>query len=290
LSIYDKDLLGNSRYDRALMRIREFCTGKRVLCAFSGGKDSQSCYHLLQDAGITFTAQYSITRFEPPELIRFIRSNYPDVSFRRAYKMPLSKEIELRGLPNRWARWCCGSKHQKTEGFDIAVIGVRWAESAARRENWRMFGIKPDKSAYICPIVEWTDADVWEYLSGRPHCSLYDEGYKRIGCVCCPLSPEKMKADSKRWPKTAAMLKYSAYLFCERMKARGYVTAAEKKCSDWSAAENPLDEYFDRWINTGQTAKPIEQMSRNNQDDADCTFAGSGFGGSDDGETEGATP
>ena len=32
MSIYNKDLTGSSRYDRAIMRMRELCTGKRVLC------------------------------------------------------------------------------------------------------------------------------------------------------------------------------------------------------------------------------------------------------------------
>ena len=135
MSIYDKDLLsGKDKVETAIERIRNFCGGKKTLVAFSGGKDSQCCYHLAKMAGIDFDAQYSITRFEPPELMQFIRENYPDVTFRRAYKMSLVKEIEKAGLPSRWFRWCCNAKHVKTEGYDIAVIGIRWAESARRRK------------------------------------------------------------------------------------------------------------------------------------------------------------
>ena len=201
MSIYDKDLLsGKDKVETAIERIRNFCGGKKTLVAFSGGKDSQCCYHLAKMAGIDFDAQYSITRFEPPELMQFIRENYPDVTFRRAYKMSLVKEIEKKGLPSRWFRWCCDAKHVKTEGYDIAVIGIRWVESARRRKRWTVFGQKKDRTYYVCPICDWTEADVWEFLNSNniKHCRLYDEGYKRIGCVCCPLSITNNERDVDR--------------------------------------------------------------------------------------------
>jgi len=280
VSIYEKDMLGHSKHEAAIMRIREFCTGKRVLCAFSGGKDSQACYHLLQESGVQFHAEYSITRFEPPELLRFIRQQYPDVTFRRAYKMSLHDEIAYRGLPSMWARWCCESKHVKTDGYDIAVIGVRWEESAKRRSTWRMFGYKQDKTAYLCPICDWTVEDVWEYLGTRPHCSLYDEGFARIGCVCCPLAPHKMKTDAERWPKTAAMLRKAGDAFVARMRAQGFRTK-RTDCASWSKCGNPEAEYWRRWITTGQTAVPIEEYRRQ-VDDAPCLFEGSGFSEKDE--------
>ena len=56
----------------------------------------------------------------------------------------------------------------------------------------------------VSPILEWSDADVWEFLNKViqvPHCSLYDEGRTRIGCIMCPMSTTKnMRADAKRFP------------------------------------------------------------------------------------------
>lgn len=285
MSIYDPELDGQTKHGRAIARIRNFCAGKKTLVAFSGGKDSQCCYHLCEEAGVPFTAQYSITRFEPPELMRFIRENYPGVAFRRAYAKSLRAEIIESGLPNRWARWCCAAKHRAQPGFDIAVIGVRAEESARRAKNWREFGFKPDHTAYVCPIIDWTTEDVWEYLhsKGVPHCSLYDDGWTRIGCVCCPLaSPAKMQRDAARWPKTAAMLKEAARGFVERMRGMGFVTARGKPCSDWCKAADPAGEFWRRWISTGQTANPIEAAHEN--DDAPCLFAGTGFSESDGAE------
>lgn len=52
-------------------------------------------------------------------------------------------------------------------------------------------------SILISPIFEWTEKDVWTFLNDVvkvPHCELYDQGYKRIGCILCPMSRPKQKA------------------------------------------------------------------------------------------------
>lgn len=279
MSIYDKDLLtGRDKVQTAIERIRTYCSGKRVLCAFSGGKDSQVCYHLCKEAGIDFTAQYSVTRFEPPELMQFILAHYPDVKFRRAYKRSLIADIEKRGLPTRWLRWCCDCKHQKTDGYDIVVVGVRWAESARRRMRWTMFGVAENRSAYLCPVVDWTDADVWEYLNSRniPHCSIYDEGEKRIGCVCCPLAQAKMEGDARRYPKTANMLLMGHRLYCERLKAQGWLLKNGKR---HPIADYTPEESFAWWLKYGRLdMKTGEEDENENQP---CLFSGTGFSESD---------
>ena len=60
------------------------------------------------------------------------------------------------------------------------------------------------RKTMVNPIVDWTDDDVWEFLKGNniPYCSLYDEGFTRLGCIGCPLSGSKnMIRDFERWPK-----------------------------------------------------------------------------------------
>lgn len=60
----------------------------------------------------------------------------------------------------------------------------------------------------VNPIVDWSDEDVWEFLNsnGIEHCCLYDEGFKRLGCIGCPLSGRKnMERDFARWPKYKEM-------------------------------------------------------------------------------------
>lgn len=51
-------------------------------------------------------------------------------------------------------------------------------------------------SILVSPIFEWSESDVWYFLNdvlGVPHCELYDQGYKRIGCILCPMSQYKHK-------------------------------------------------------------------------------------------------
>lgn len=273
MSILDKDLIsGKNKIETAIERIKLYCHGKKVLVSFSGGKDSQCCYHLCKEAGIDFTAQYSITRFEPPELISFVRSEYPDVIFRRAYKMSLISEIEKRGLPSRWYRWCCYAKHKRTEGFDISVIGIRMFESVRRKMRWSTFGRKNDGSYFVCPVFDWTDRDVWEYLNmiQARHCVLYDCGYKRIGCVCCPLSCNLI--DVSRYPKFVKMLRVG---FLKCIARRGEVLSEKTRGLLSKYADDP-DLYFSRWLKYGTTEPRQIKLH-----DEPCLFAGSGFSESD---------
>ena len=64
--------------------------------------------------------------------------------------------------------------------------------------------ISGKESLLISPIIHWTEQDVWEFLNKVmevPHCSLYDEGWHRIGCICCPMSSaNQKKIDSLRYP------------------------------------------------------------------------------------------
>ena len=56
----------------------------------------------------------------------------------------------------------------------------------------------------INPIIDWTNEVVWEFIHEYdiPYCELYDEGYKRLGCIGCPMGTVKhRKAEFERYPK-----------------------------------------------------------------------------------------
>lgn len=58
------------------------------------------------------------------------------------------------------------------------------------------------RKTVINPIITWSDEDVWEFLNTVakvPHCELYDQGYKRLGCIGCPMS--NTEAELERYPK-----------------------------------------------------------------------------------------
>ena len=64
--------------------------------------------------------------------------------------------------------------------------------------------ISGKESLLISPIINWTEQDVWEFLNKVmevPHCSLYDEGWRRLGCIGCPMSSAKQKQiENARYP------------------------------------------------------------------------------------------
>ena len=70
--------------------------------AFSGGKDSQALYHIAEMAGVKFKAHFSPTTVDPPQLIRFIRRNYPDVIFgkvkKNIYQVAVENSLVLCGV------------------------------------------------------------------------------------------------------------------------------------------------------------------------------------------------
>lgn len=87
----------------------------------------------------------------------------------------------------------------------------------------------------VNPIIDWTDEEVWGYLNdkGIKHCCLYDEGFKRIGCIGCPMST-KAAEELERWPKYKAMY-IKAF---ERMIDNRQEKELE---SDWKTPEEVMD-------------------------------------------------
>lgn len=54
----------------------------------------------------------------------------------------------------------------------------------------------------VNPIIDWLDSDVWEFIKeyNIPYCELYDKGYKRLGCIGCPMSTHQAE-ELERYPK-----------------------------------------------------------------------------------------
>ena len=71
------------------------------------------------------------------------------------------------------------------------------------RENARMVEMcyKTHKTVFN-PIIDWSNEEIWEFIKeyNIPYCSLYDEGYKRLGCIGCPMSSHQ-KEEFERWSK-----------------------------------------------------------------------------------------
>jgi len=129
------------KVEASIERLKAFEPEEGYYVAFSGGKDSQCVYHLCQMAGVKFDAHYNVTSVDPPELIQFIKKNYPDVH----WDYPRDKDgkvITMWNLiprknmpPTRMARYCCQYFKESSGKYRVTVTGVRWAESANRSSN-----------------------------------------------------------------------------------------------------------------------------------------------------------
>lgn len=194
---------------------------------FSGGKDSQCLYHIVKLSGVKYSTYMNLTSVDPPEVLRFVKTQYPDVELIKPkmsiYEMAKKKHI----LPTRTLRWCCHEFKETSGAGKVTLIGIRKQESvrrAKRKEvSTEIKGKRSEESfdqwseheenmvtcvsgkdkILISPILDWSEQDVWDFLNINkiPHCELYDEGYTRIGCICCPMSSNKQKIkEIKNWP------------------------------------------------------------------------------------------
>ena len=64
----------------AIQLLREHEPPEGYYLCFSGGKDSVVIYDLAVKAGVKFDAHHNVTTVEPPELMKFIRDHYPNVT------------------------------------------------------------------------------------------------------------------------------------------------------------------------------------------------------------------
>lgn len=208
-SIFSKELQKKIQYSIELLKKAEhlakaYDNENGYYLAFSGGKDSQALYHIAKLAGVQFKAHMNLTSIDPPEVIRFIKKQYPDVVLHAPkesiYRVALRKGI----LPTMRVRWCCEEFKEMAGAGKVTLIGIRHEESSRRakrnevevsgkafsgtldeldkfRENRkknkssinitnangeRTLGcIRGKETLLISPIIAWTEKDIWEFLN-----------------------------------------------------------------------------------------------------------------------------
>ncbi len=200
----------NRKIELAIKLLQSIPQDGPIELSYSGGKDSDVILELAKMAGIPFEAIYKNTTIDPPGTIKHCKEKGVTILKPR---MTFTHLLETKGMPSRWRRFCCSElKEYKT--YDRAIQGIRRCESIKRAKRYtepeecRVYPNK-DKVRVYFPILEWTDADVEQFIKMRNiKCApvYYDETGKfhverRLGCLACPLKSDIGLADYEKYPK-----------------------------------------------------------------------------------------
>lgn len=214
----------------AIDRIKSFAPPEGYWLAFSGGKDSVVIKRLAEMSGVKFEAHYSVTSVDPPELVRFIKSMkdvHFDIPKKDGKAVNMWNSIARHKMPpTRYIRYCCRELKESSGEGRVTITGVRWAESLRRKQTQGLVNIHHydltkriiynndndeakrmveqcyrTRKTLVNPIIDWSDDEVWEFIRKYdvPYCKLYDEGYKRLGCIGCPMSYHQ-KDELEKYP------------------------------------------------------------------------------------------
>ncbi len=194
----------DAKIDAARQLLREVLAQHgpdRVAVAWTGGKDSTLVLGLWRDVlrrdapGATPLALNLDTGCKFPEVLAFrdglaaqwgvdlriarprVAPGYPVAADRAACCRDLKVVPLLRALRE----------------LDTAVLltGIRRDEHPDRANRPAREPVADPPHLRVHPVLEFTEMDVWAATMqlGLPHCELYDQGYRSLGCVPCTLPP-----------------------------------------------------------------------------------------------------
>ena len=210
--------------DRAVRKSTDFIRkvirkhkGVPYTVSLSGGKDSMATLLLVIKAGFKPTIVYADTHMDcgSSDLVYGLAKRYGLKML--TYGIPedvFYRNMERLGPPASDYRWCC-RVHQLAP-FNIlsdmagkrslTFIGQRRYESTQRMRAGSEW-INPSSPNQLCAsaIQDWNALHVWMFLTmeNAPYNRLYEEGYDRIGCYYCPMSPRTMLR-MKEWDDPVA--------------------------------------------------------------------------------------
>lgn len=100
-------------------------------------------------------------------------------------------------------------------------------------------------------MLDWTEKDVWEFLNEVvkvPHCKLYDEGWRRIGCLFSPMATRReLQKMSLRYPKYKAAIVRTIH----KLRLGGYVKGHDELTDEevfewWTKRQDIATFYADK--------------------------------------------
>lgn len=198
-----------------------------LMICYSGGKDSDVLLHLAIKSGIRMEVVHSHTTVDMPETVYHVRDVFyrlENLGIPCMVHMPMYKGKQVtmwtlipqkRMPPTRMVRYCCEVLKENAGKNRFIATGVRWNESSRRKNSRGIFernhrssdkriilsndnddarrlfeSCRLKSKRTVNPIIDWTDQELWDYIYVEKIdvCKMYDCGFRRLGCIGCPLA------------------------------------------------------------------------------------------------------
>lgn len=256
-----------------------------LVITYSGGKDSDVLLHLAGAAGIPYEVLHILTTADAPETVWHVRDTFRrlelagvkcTIDTRRTSdggNVTMWNLIPRNSVPpTRINRYCCRELKETGGKGRFIATGVRWAESARRKQSHGVMETShKDKDKRIIlmddnderrmllencqlkarrtvnPIIDWAESDVLDYASAEKICMnpLYECGWKRVGCIGCPMAGKHRITEFARYPKIkAAYIRAFGRMLNERKK--------RKPSTDWQTGEDVMHWWMEDGVLPGQ--------------------------------------
>lgn len=102
-------------------------------------------------------------------------------------------------------------------GWEALIVGMRWDEHPDRAQDEYFVWYETPPHYRVQPILHFGELDIWSYIRSRdlPFCTLYQRGYRSLGCEPCTKTGVPGKAErAGRDQNKEEMMK--------RLRAMGY--------------------------------------------------------------------
>lgn len=255
-----------------------------LVITYSGGKDSDVLLHLAGRSGIPYEVLHSLTTADAPETVWHVRDTFRRLELDgvrcdiNTHKQPGGGNTTMWNLiprklmpPTRLLRYCCVELKETSGRGRWIATGVRWAESAKRKSRGIMETIHRDKAKRIIlmddndesrmmmencklkgtrtvnPIIDWPTESILDYCAAEKiqMNPLYECGWKRVGCIGCPMARKHRNTEFSRYPKIkAAYVRAFDRMLAERRKR-------ELPCA-WQTGEDVMHWWMEDGVLPGQ--------------------------------------
>jgi phosphoadenosine phosphosulfate reductase len=173
----------------------------RIRVAWTGGKDSTVVLFiwktLLDHHGLGPVRAINLdTGCKFPEILAF----RDQIAAQWGVDLHIARPgVKLAGYPvARDVIACCRdlkieplARALRQTGTSHLITGIRRDEHPDRAGRLALEPRQNPSHVMVNPILDWTETDIWAFHAryDLPHCPLYDQGYRSLGCRPCTALP-----------------------------------------------------------------------------------------------------